>query len=178
MKHTTKHSVKIGFLIALAGSLLMLLLLALDLVGPESIRNDRFMIGGTILFVCLYSLLLFGIYKSILNTKKQSSNLTFRNAFAEGLATSISTASFAVVLTVLFYELVYPDYGSDMETVIVEKLTNQNLESAEITAKVEEQTKYYSTLIQAQFSFVGNLISGLAFTLILSLFLKSKNKHQ
>ncbi|MDW3194294.1 MAG: DUF4199 domain-containing protein [Cytophagales bacterium] len=176
MKHHTIYSTGVGFLIALFGTLFMLLLLSLDLVGPASIRNDKFMVGGTILFISLYVFLLFGIYKSIRNVKKTSSILSFRSAFLEGLITSLSTAVFAVIFTILFYELIYPDYSNEMSAVVTEKLSNQGLDSVELQDKVKEQTKYYSTSIQAQFSFVGNLITGLAFTLILSLFLKSKKQ--
>ncbi len=178
MKQTTKYSINVGFLIALSGTLFMLLLLSLGLVGPDAISNDYFMLGGTILFISLYVFLLLGIYRSIMYAKKHSSTLLFKNAFLEGLTSSTSTAIFAVIFTIIFYELMYPDYGEDMRKVITEKLSNKNLNPGEIATKVEEQTKYYSTAMQAQFSFVGNLITGLAFTLILSLFLKSKNKHQ
>lgn len=176
MNKNILHSIKIGFLIALVGTVLMLLLLGLNLVGPESVRNDKLMIGGTILFISLYVLLLLGIYNSISNSKKHGDGkLSFRNAFVNGLLISFSTAVFAVVFTVIFYELLFPDYEMDMRNVLTEKLSKENLTETELQSKIEEQTRYYSTAIQAQFAFVGNLITGLAFSLILSLFLKTKN---
>lgn len=168
------YSVKSGFFIALAGTILMLILLALHFVGPESVQNDKLMIGGTILFISLYIFLLVGIYKSIANAKKEDSKLTFKKAFFIGSIVSLSTAIFSVLLTVLFYEVIYPDYNTDMTTILTEKLSKQHLGDLEVIEKINEQTKYYSTAIQAQFSFVGNLITGIAFSLILSLFLKSK----
>ncbi|WP_040282393.1 DUF4199 domain-containing protein [Psychroserpens damuponensis] len=174
MNKQTLFSVKSGFLIALSGTLLMLILLALNFVGPESVKNDKLMIGGTILFISLYIFLLFGIYKSISNVKKTAQVLTFKSAFFTGFIVSLATAIFSVLFTILFYEIIYPNYNTDMSTVLIEKLSNQNLNETEIAEKISEQTKYYSTVIQAQFSFVGNLITGIAFSLILSLFLKSK----
>ena len=174
MNKQTMYSVKSGFLITIAGTLLMLILLFLNFVGPESVKNDKLMVGGTILFISLYVFLLLGIYTSISKVKKITQNLTFKNAFITGFVVSLSTAIFSVLFTILFYELIYPDYNADMATVLTEKLTNQNLSEIERTEKINEQTKYYSTAMQAQFSFVGNLITGIAFSLILSLFLKSK----
>ncbi len=175
MDKSKLYSIIVGFFIALAGTLLMLLLLGLDLVGPESIKNDKLMIGGTILFISLYVFLLLGIYKSITNIKKlHHQKITFKNAFINGCIVSISTAIFAVFLTVVFYELVYPTYVIDMTDALTEKFATQNLSDTEIHHKIIEQTKYYSTAMQAQFSFVGNLITGAAFSLILSLFLKTK----
>ena len=174
MNKQTFFSVKAGFLIALSGTLLMLILLTIHFVGPESVRNDKLMIGGTILFISLYIFLLIGIYKSISNVKKISETLTFKKAFVTGFIVSLSTAIFSVLFTLLFYEVIYPNYNADMTTILMEKLSEQNLNNTEISEKINEQTKYYSTAMQAQFSFVGNLITGIAFTLILSLFLKSK----
>ena len=177
MNKKTLYSVKSGFLIALAGTLLMLLLLAINFVGPEAVKNDNLMIGGTILFISLYIFLLIGIYKSISNGKKTTQNLTFKNAFFIGCIVSLSTAIFSVVFTLIFYEILYPNFNGDITTVLTEKLSNQNLSEREIIEKINEQTTYYSTAVQAQFAFVGNLITGIAFSLILSLFLKSKKNY-
>ena len=175
MDKTKLYSIKLGFIIALAGTLLMLLLLAINFVGPSAVLNDNFMIGGTILFISLYVFLFFGIYKAISFAKSSNDgDITFKKAFIQGILTSMSTAIFAVIFTVIFYELMYPDYVESMQKVLTEKMSDQNLNAAEMELKINEQTKYYSTGMQAQFSFVGNLITGLAFTLILSLFLKSK----
>lgn len=174
MNKITLYSVKSGFLIALAGTLLMLILLGLNFVGPESVKNDKLMIGGTILFISLYIFLLIGIYKSISNTKILSDTLSFKKAFETGVIVSLSTALFSVLFTLVFYEVIYPDYNLDMTNILTEKLSNQNLSNAEMTEKINEQSKYYSTVMQTQFSFVGNLLTGITFTLLLSLFLKSK----
>ena len=172
------HPVKSGFFIALAGTLLMLSLLAINYVGPESVRNDQFMVGGTILFISLYVFLLIGIYRSIAFIKRlKDDNLNFKTAFLTGLVVSLSAALFSVVFTIIFYELMYSDYNADMTEVLTDKLSKQNLSTTELKSKIEEQTKYYSTAMQAQFAFVGNLITGLAFSLVLSLFLKSKKQQ-
>ena len=168
------YSIKLGFVVALSGSLIMLFLLGLDLVGPESVKNDRLMIGGTLLFISLYLLLLFGIFLNISKLKKISNTLSFKHAFVTGFLVSLSTAIFSVLFTLIFYEIIYPDYNSEMTIVLTEKLTNQNLTDTEILQEINEQTKYYSTKMQAQFSFVGNLVTGSAFSFLISLFLKSK----
>ncbi len=176
MDKKIKYAIKIGFLIALAGTLLMLSLLGLNLVGPESVRNDKLMIGGTILFISLYVFLLIGIYKAIVHYKAKNDNkINFKQAFINGFVVSLSTAVFSVLLTIIFYESIYPDYNEDMTTVLTEKLSQQNLSTTELSKKIKEQTQYYSTFMQSQFAFVGNLITGIAFTLLLSLFLKSKS---
>ena len=140
MNKQTMYSVKSGFLITIAGTLLMLILLFLNFVGPESVKNDKLMVGGTILFISLYVFLLLGIYTSISKVKKITQNLTFKNAFITGFVVSLSTAIFSVLFTILFYELIYPDYNADMATVLTEKLTNQNLSEIERTEKINEQT--------------------------------------
>ncbi len=176
MDKKTIYSIRSGFFIALAGTLLMLVLLSINFVGPESVRNDKLMIGGTILFISLYIFLLVGIYKSISNAKNlNNGKINFKKAFLNGFIVSLSTAIFSVICTLIFYELLYSEYNTDMTNVLTEKLSKQNLSETELNSKIKEQTKYYSTALQAQFSFAGNLITGLAFSLILSLFLKSKD---
>lgn len=175
MDKTKLYSIKSGFLIAVFGTVLMLLLLALKLVGPQSVNNGKLMIGASILFISLYLFLLMGVYKSISNAKKsRGGKINFSRAFLIGALVSLSTAIFAVVFTVIFYELIYSDYNSDMKNILIDKLSKQDLKEVELIAKIKEQTQYYSTTMQAQFSFVGNLITGLAFSLIVSLFMKSK----
>ncbi|WP_459210875.1 DUF4199 domain-containing protein [Aquimarina rhabdastrellae] len=175
MDKKTKYAIKTGFVIALSGTVLMLLLLAIHMVGPKAIENDMFMIGGTILFIALYLFLLLGIGKSILAYKNNNGGkISFLQAFKNGMWVSLSTAVFAVVFTIIFYEYIYTTYIEDMTEVLIKKMSQQNIPAQELTQKVNEQTKYYSTTMQAQFSFVGNLITGGAFSLIMSLFFKSK----
>lgn len=178
MTKNTTYAIKMGFIIALMGTLLMLLLLALGLVGPASVMNDQLMIGGTILFISLYIFLLIGIFLSIKKDKEMSNGeITFLQALKNGVIVSLSTAIFSVLFTVIFYELMYPEYNADMVSVLTEKLSGQGLSENEISEKIDEQTKYYSTALQSQFAFTGNLITGFAFSLLLSLFLRSKNNN-
>ena len=171
-----KQAIKIGFLIALAGTILMLLLLTIGYAGPKAISNNNFVVGGTILFIGLYLFLFLGIYKAIQKKKKEAQKIDFKSSFTIGLLVSITTAIFSVIFTIIFYEFMYPDYVVDMKKVLIEKLSSQDLSTEEISNKVLEQTKYYSTNMQAQFSFIGNLITGIAFTLLLSLILKTKKR--
>jgi len=45
-----------------------------------------------------------------------------------------------------------------------------------IEEKLTERKAYYSTSNQSMYSFIGNFITGAAFTLLLSFFLKSNRK--
>ena len=45
-----------------------------------------------------------------------------------------------------------------------------------VNEKLLEKETYYSTSVQSFYSFIGNLITGVAFTLLLSFFLKSNTK--
>ncbi|TRX48707.1 DUF4199 domain-containing protein [Fulvivirga sp. M361] len=178
MKQKVLSPILSGAFIALAGSILMLILLALNLVGPESIKNDNLMYGGTLLFISLYVFLLVGLFISMKKIKKLNGDtLTFLEALKTGFYTSLSTAIFGVIFTIIFYELIYPKYNQEMAEVITARLSNSPLSPEEINGKVAEQTQYYSTGIQAKFSFVGNLITGIAFSLVMGLFLRTKRDH-
>lgn len=178
MKRDYSISLFVGLIIALAGTVLMLVLFAMDYVGPESVVNDHLMYGGTILFIFLYIFLLTGLYVVFSKIKKLKNNtLTFPEALKFGICTSLSTATFSVIFTIVFYELIYPSYGLEMTEAITNKLQNSNANETEIIKKVAEQTKYYSTRVQAQFSFMGNLVTGVAFSVLLGLFLKTKKKR-
>lgn len=167
-----------GLIIALAGTTLMLILLAIGYVGPKSVMNDDLMYGGTILFIFLYTFLLTGLYVVFTKIKKLKNNvLTFLEALKLGIYTSLATATFSVIFTIVFYELFYPDYGLEMTEAIISKLQHSSASQTEITKKVAEQTKYYSTSVQSQFSFIGNFITGVAFSVLLGLFLKTKKKR-
>lgn len=166
-----------GLAVALAGSVLMVSLLGLKLIGPKAISLDTEMIGGTILFLMLYLFLLFAIYLTIKKRKETNGQkIAFREAVLQGAVLSISTALFSVVLTYLFYEVLYPNYVSEMLSSLKIKMQSLNIEPLKIQQKLAEKKEYYNTSMQSFYSFIGNLITGISFTLLLSFFLKSNSK--
>ncbi|SHG90787.1 Protein of unknown function [Flagellimonas flava] len=166
-----------GLAVALAGSVLMLTLIALNLIGPKAIALETEMTGGTILFLMLYLFLLFGIYFAIKKRKEAlGSGIPFKEAIVQGLVVSFATALFSVVLTIVFYELLYPSYVAETIEALKLKMEAMGVPTGKLIAKLEEKEAYFSTSSQSLFSFVGNLITGTAFTLLLSFFLKSNTK--
>ncbi len=139
MDKKISYAIKSGFIIALAGTLLMLFLLVINYVGPQSVNNNNLMVGGTILFISLYIFLLIGIYKSIVLGKNLNQGvINFTKAFQIGLIASISTGVFSVIFTLIFYELIYPEYNLEMKQMLTEKLSGNNLSGTESLAKIEE----------------------------------------
>lgn len=172
-----KSAVFNGLAVALAGSGLMVSLLGLKLIGPKAISLDTEMIGGTILFLMLYLFLLFAIYFTIKKRKEYNGQkITFREALLQGVVLSFSTALFSVVLTYLFYEILYPNYVTDTLSSMQTKMQRLNIEPEKIQQKLSEKKEYYNTSVQSFYSFIGNLITGISFTLLLSFFLKSNSK--
>ena len=172
-----RTSIYYGFIAALCPSILMLSLVGLDMLGPDAISSNREMIGGTILFLMIYLFLLFGIYFALKKEKERSAGqLTFKRALVLGIITSLSAAFFSVLFTILFYELIYPDYVSELTTALKEKMELERLPVEKIEEKLVERREYYSTANQSIFSFIGNFITGGAFTLLLSFFLKTNRK--
>ncbi len=166
-----------GFVIALAGTILMLSLLGLGLLGPNAVSSDREMIGGTVLFLMIYLFLLIGIYFALKKKKeKNNSRLTFKEALLEGFIISLVTALFSVVFTYLFYEILYPNYVNELISAMKEKMNLLGIPKEKIDQKLAEKINYYSTTSQGIFSFIGNLITGIAFTLLLSFFTKTNKK--
>ncbi len=166
-----------GFVIAFGGSALMLTLVWLKLLGPKAISLDNEMIGGTILFLMLYLFLLFGIYLAIRKRKEQNGLvISYKEALLQGLVLSLSTAIFSVIFTYIFYELLYTNYVADTLNALKEKMQDANVSSEKLETKLLEKKEYYSTSVQSFYSFVGNFITGSAFTLLLSFFLKSNNR--
>ncbi len=165
-----------GFVIALSHSALMVTLVGLAMLGPEAISSDREMIGGTVLFLMIYLTLLFGIYFVLKKEKERNGGvLSFKVALQQGVLTGLSTAVFSVLFTILFYEFIYPEYVSDLLAAIQEKMELENIPSDKIEQKLAERTEYFSTLTQSLYSFTGNFITGIAFTLLLGFFLKHKS---
>jgi predicted membrane protein len=172
-----KSAIFNGLAVALAGSVLMISLLGLKLIGPKAISLDTEMIGGTILFLMLYLFLLFAIYLTIKKRKElNGQKITFKEALLQGTVLSFTTALLSVVLTYLFYEILYPDYLANMLSSLQTKMQNLNIEPGKLQQKLAEKKEYYSTSVQSFYSFVGNLITGISFTLLLSFFLKSNSK--
>ncbi len=166
-----------GFVVALVGSLLMLTLIGLKLLGSEAILLDKEMVGGTVLFLMLYLFLLFGIYFAIRKRKELNGQIiSYKEALLQGLVLSLSTAIFSVIFTYLFYELLYPEYVAETLNALKIKMQDVNVPVEKLEAKLLEKQEYYSTPTQSFYSFVGNLITGIAFTLLLSFFLKSTNR--
>lgn len=171
-----KTSIVYGFVIALAGSVLMLTLIVLKLLGPKAIALETEMTGGTVLFLMLYLFLLFGIYFAIKKRKLKLGRIQFKEAVLMGILVSVATALFSVIFTVIFYELVYPTYVTEVIEALKLKMESTGVSSDKLYAKLAEKEAYYSTASQSLFSFIGNLITGIAFTLLLSFFLKSNAK--
>jgi len=167
-----------GIVIALVGTLLMLSLIGLQLLGPEAIKLETEMTGGTILFLMLYLFLLIGIYFAIKKRKEAlGQQITFKEALIQGTVLSLVTAICSVVLTVVFYELMYPNYVAETIEALQIQMERIGVPVDKMNAELEEKKAYYSTATQSFFSFVGNLITGIAFTLLLSFFLKSNKKN-
>ena len=174
-----KTPVIYGFVVALAGTTLMLTLLALRLIGPKAIALETEMTGGTILFLMLYLFLLFAIYFAIKKRKLLlKSGISFKEAFIQGLTVSLATAVFSVAFTMVFYELLYPSYVTETIDALRLKMEAAGVTSDKINVKLEEKMTYLSTATQSFYSFTGNLITGIAFTLLLSFFLKSGTKNE
>lgn len=166
-----------GLVVAFAGSILMLTLLWLKLIGPKAISLDNEMTGGTILFLMLYLFLLFGIYFAIKKKKEQNGQIiSYKEALLQGLILSLSTAIFSVIFTYIFYELLYPNYVADILNALKTQMQNANVPVEKLEAKLLEKQEYYRTSMQSFYSFIGNFITGSAFTLLLSFFLKSNNR--
>jgi len=172
-----KTPILYGFVIALAGSLLMLSLLALGLLGPAAISSDREMYGGTILFLMIYLFLLIGIYFALKKKKADNKNhLTFISAIKEGTLISFVTGIFSVIFTILFYEFLYPEYVNDLIVALREKMRLTGTPEGKIEEKLAEKMTYFSTSSQSTYSIVGNFITGVAFTFLLGFFLKTAKK--
>ncbi len=172
-----KSAVFNGAAVALAGSFLMVTLLTFKLIGPKAISLDTEMTGGTILFLMLYLFLLFAIYHTIQKQKENNGQkITFKEAVIQGSILSMSTALVSVLLTYFFYEILYPNYVTEMLDSLQTKMQISNVDSVIIEEKLAEKKEYYSTSVQSFYSFIGNLITGISFTLLLSFFLKSNSK--
>ncbi len=166
-----------GFLVALAGSILMISLVWLKLLGPKATSLNYEMVGGTILFLMLYLFLLFAIYYAIKERKERLGNqILFKQALVQGIIVSLSTAVFSVIFTILYYEIIYPNYVDEMMMALRDKMSLTGVSEDRIVAKLEEKKAYYSTASQSFYSFIGNLVTGTSFTLLLSFFIKSKTK--
>lgn len=172
-----RTSIYYGFVIALCGSILMLSLVGLDMLGPDAVSSNKEMIGGTLLFLMIYLFLLIGIYFVLKKKKEQNEGiLSFKTALTQGMLTSLSTAFFSVLFTVLFYEVMYPEYVTELLSALKEKMELENIPGKKIEEKLMERKDYYSTSNQSVYSFIGNFITGAAFTLLLSFFLKRNQK--
>jgi hypothetical protein len=55
-------------------------------------------------------------------------------------------------------------------------LQSKNVDPEKVQQKLTEKKEFYSTSVQSFYSFIDNLITGISFTLLLSLFLKSNPK--
>ncbi len=167
-----------GFAIALAGTILMLSLLGLDLLGPDAVSSDMEMIGGTILFLMIYLFLLIGIYFALKKRKERNnSRLSFKEALLQGFIISLAAAIFSAVFTYIFYELLHPEYVKELLSAMKEKMNLLGIPKEKIDEKLAERTIYYSTITQSSYSFIGNFITGMAFTFLLSFFLKTNKKQ-
>ncbi len=173
-----KTSILYGLIVSLAGSVLMVSLVGLKLIGPKAIPLDNEMVGGTVLFLFLYLFLLFGIYFAIKKKKQQNGQtISFKEALLQGILVSLSTAVFSVLFTYLFYDVLYPNYVNEILEALKIKMESVNVPKQMVDEKLLEKETYYSTSVQSFYSFIGNLITGVAFALLLSFFLKSNSKR-
>ena len=169
--------IQYGFMIAFCGAILMLSLVGLGFLGPSAVLSGKEMTGGTLLFLMIYLFLLIGIYFVLIRQKECAEGvLSFKTAITQGILTSFSTAFFSVLLTILFYEILYPEYVNELLTALKEKMELENIPKYRVEEKLAERKTYYRTSNQCLYSFIGNFTTGASFTLLLSFFLKTQRK--
>ena len=70
----------------------------------------------------------------------------------------------------------YPDYTAEMVASLEQSLQAAGTDPAAIDSEVSKTRSYFTTANQARYSFVGNLMSGLIFSLLSSVIVSLRGK--
>ena len=174
MNHLIRRSLLIGTMVTLLTSALLALLISMDLLGPTSeIADLSYQLGGTILFAGIYLFLLIGVFAGMQQARKRGGDtLTFKSAFMNGALISFFVAVTGVIATIVLYELIFPTYATMMGEKVRVAMRVQSIDESIINEKVTTTIQYYGTMTQAKYAMLGNLTTGLFYSLVLAIFMK------
>jgi hypothetical protein len=127
----------------------------------------------------LFSLIILalGIYLGLKQVRARNGNsLTYSQAVKTGILIAVITAVLVALFGWFYCAVLNPGYTDFMVQDIRQSLTAAGKSSAEIAQAAESARKEFSTGAQVAQALIGQAVVGTLITLILGLFIRTKNK--
>jgi hypothetical protein len=127
----------------------------------------------------LFSLIILalGIYLGIKQTRARNGNsLTYSQAVKTGILIAVITAVVVALFGWFYCAVLNPGYTDFMVRDARQSLTAAGKSSAEIALGAEAARKEFTTVAQVAEALIGQAVLGTLITLILGLFMRTKNK--
>jgi len=138
-------------------------------INPMTIRGISGLVGLVILGI--------GMYSATQSVKRQQAgSLTYKQAITSGIFVALITAIIVSVFTLIYCNYINPNYADYMVAAGKRQMVADGESATAITTHVKDLQKQYSTPMQVMQSFVGQLLSGTIISLIMGLFIKTKNQ--
>jgi hypothetical protein len=127
----------------------------------------------------LFSLIILAvaIYLGLKQVRTRNGNsLTYSQAIKTGIPIAVITAVFVALFAWFYCTVLNPGYTDFMVQDVRQSLTAAGKSSAEIARAAESARKEFSTGDQVAQALIGQAVVGTLITLILGLFIRTKNK--
>ncbi len=97
-----------------------------------------------------------------------------------GAGTLISVIASVLIFlgSILFTEVVFPDYFAEVRTAGENMMREQGMAEADITAQLDAMAPMQTTFMQALSGCIGTILTGLVASLIIAAFYKKKGEAQ
>ncbi len=119
-----------------------------------------------------------GIYSGMQGIKRnQNGHLTYKQAILTGMLIALVTGIITGAFTFIYCQLINPHFAADMLSESRKVMIAQGMAATSVEANLTDLQKQLTTPAQVGQAFVGQLVGGMVISLVMGLFIKTKNKE-
>ena len=173
MRSSLKHGLIIGFMIAIW------LLLWFSIISWANVKFHLELNAIKLRLISgLFSVLILvlGIYFGLRDAKKKGNNLiTYKTAVLTGIKMSLIVAIIVSIFSLIYCTIINPGFRNFMVSEVERTMKASGASSYEITDQIEKAKREFSTPMQMMQSFIGQSVIGMLASLIIGIFIRTKN---
>ena len=166
---TFQLAVMPGILLAIALILFGLVMFLLDVAYDSKIMYVSYLI------------MIAGLYWAMTNIRDKGFDgyISYGKSFSSGFYIMLIASVIAAIYTYFYVTMINPGMIEDILLNAEEKMleANPNMSDEEIEMAISMTEKFTSPVMMAVWGFIGNIVSGTIFSLIIAIFVKRENNN-
>ena len=117
-----------------------------------------------------------GIYMAVQNVKNLNGGLTYGQAVKTGLIVAITIAVIVAIFSLLYCEVINPGYREYMVQDAQKAMLGKGATQQQISLESEDVSQQFTTAVQVIMALLGQFGTGAIISLIIGIFVKTKNQ--